>query len=115
MLALRVNDDVMLVILGDFAAVDLVVLPAFGGKADGGVGHPGSVVRVGKPVHVVIHFVISLCPVRITEHAAEAFGKCKRNHPLIDKLINGKGDGRRLHIGENLGVEPVTLHAGVLL
>ena len=110
MLALGVNDDVLLAVRQGFIAVNLVVLPALGGKAHGGVGHAGRVVRMGEAVHIVIHHIIGLRSVREPEHAAKTLGKRKRHHPFIHKLINGKGNGRRLHIGENLRVEPVTLH-----
>ena len=76
-----------------------VIAPAFGCKVHGGVRDAGDVVRVGVLVHVVIHVVVGLRPVRITEQLAKAVRQYERDDAPVHELIDRKGNLHPLHQG----------------
>ena len=84
MAALRVNHGDLIVALRP--AVDDVVFSALGGKAQGGVGNAGLVIRMDRTVKVVVHGSIGFLLAVVTEQLAEALRQDQRHDAPVDQL-----------------------------
>ena len=101
-------DDVVSVAF--FGPVDHIVGRFFRGKPESGAGDPRDIVRMGVPVHVMVHQVIGFLPF-VAEQPAEAFGKHEGGHPLIDELVNGIRNGGTFHIFLYSFIVLISFHA----
>ena len=91
-------------------AIDHLQRAALGQKFYRGIGDPGCVVGMNVLVQAILHIMISLRLVRISEQRAEALGKKNGDHAHIDKLEDGEGLLQSLQNGLLLFAEMVSFH-----
>ena len=91
-------------------AIDHLQRAALGHKFYRGVGDPGCVVGMNVLVQAILHIMISLRLVRISEQRAEAIRKKNGDHAHIDKLEDGEGLLQSLQNGLLLFAEMVSFH-----
>lgn len=110
MAAQRMDDAVVLAVSFIETAVDHLVLPAFGSKAQGFVRDARLFVGVGIAVHIVIHPVYGVGFALKSEQLAEAVGHEYRHHAVVKELIDRHRDLKRLEGRFFSGIKPVFLH-----
>ena len=89
------QDNIIRIFQGT-GTVDNVIWNVKSSEAVCSVSHPGLVIRVGGPVHIVVHGVVSVLQLFESEFTAEPLRKSNRHNPFVDVLIDCKRNSNML-------------------
>ena len=111
MLPVGVDHPVIGTVFG-FCPVQYLIPAALCRKPVRLIGDPRDVIRIRVFIHIMIHVIICLGTVLIAEQPEKSVRKGKRNHPFIQKLINGKRNAQVFQSFQGSRIIPVFLSGG---